>query len=191
MQKRVVITGSRVQDVGYRLFLLSRASELSGFAAENVGEDKVSVLVEGDESAVNAFAEAVRRERPPLTSVSDISVENFVGKVPKIEDFRAQFSLEQLVKIAITGVEMKGDIKEMKGDIKEMKGDIKEMKGDIKEMKGDIKEMKGDIKEIIAKQDETISEIRSLRSDLKSWMDARFSALEADVRLIKEKLGLI
>ena len=163
MQKRVVITGSRVQDVGYRLFLLSRASELSGFAAENVGEDKVSVLVEGDESAVNAFAEAVRRERPPLTSVSDISVENFVGKVPKIEDFRAQFSLEQLVKIAITGVEMKGDIKEMKGDIKE----------------------------IIAKQDETISEIRSLRSDLKSWMDARFSALEADVRLIKEKLGLI
>jgi acylphosphatase/uncharacterized protein YjbJ (UPF0337 family) len=191
MQKRVIITGSRVQDVGYRLFLLSRASELSGFAAENVGEDKVSVLVEGDESAVNAFAEAVRRERPPLTSVSDISVENYVGKVPKIEDFRAQFSLEQLVKIAITGVEMKGDIKEMKGDIKEMKGDIKEMKGDIKEMKGDIKEMKGDIKEIIAKQDETISEIRSLRSDLKSWMDARFSALEADVRLIKEKLGLI
>jgi acylphosphatase/uncharacterized protein YjbJ (UPF0337 family) len=193
---RIVIRGPKVQDVGYRLFLLSGAGELRGFEANNVGEDLV-VLVEGGDEASNRFLEFVKQQKPPYAQVSELKAEPFSGWVMDKSEFRSQFSLEQLVKLTQVGLEMsgdigemKGDIKEMKGDIKEMKGDIKEMKGDIKEMKGDIKEMKGDIKTMLVKQDETIREIKDLRQDLKSYMEERFGRLESDVKRIKEKIGL-
>jgi len=218
LKLKITIAGERVQEVGYRLHLLSLAKGLVGFEAENVDQDKLVVYVEGDDIALTRFREAVEKSRPPLAKVSSIAFEPFDGFVLSISEYRQQLSLEQLVKIAQTGLEVRGDIKEMKGDIKEMKGDIKEMKGDIKEMKGDIKEMKGDIKEIksnteeikqdtkdikadtaeikgdlkrISKtQDEILSEVRGMRMDLRIYLDERLKRLEADVKTIKEKLGL-
>jgi acylphosphatase/septal ring factor EnvC (AmiA/AmiB activator) len=232
LKLKITIAGERVQEVGYRLHLLSLAKGLVGFEAENVDQDKLVVYVEGDDIALTRFREAVEKSRPPLAKVSSIAFEPFDGFVLSISEYRQQLSLEQLVKIAQTGLEVRGDIKEMKGDIKEMKGDIKEMKGDIKEMKGDIKEMKGDIKEmkgdikemkgdikeiksnteeikqdtkdikadltevkgglkrISETQDEILSEVRGMRTDLRTYLDERLKRLEADVKIIKEKLGL-
>ncbi len=41
MRRRLVIRGNRVQDIGYRMFLLNLASEhgLTGFQARNVGRN--------------------------------------------------------------------------------------------------------------------------------------------------------
>jgi len=197
VKAKITIKGSRVQDVGYRLYLLSRAHKLQGFEAVNVHEGLI-LLIEGEESKVNQLIQTVKTEKPPLAEVNEVLEESYDGDIQNIREYREQLSLEQLAKIATVGVEMrddikemKGDIKEMKGDIKEMKGDIKEMKGDIKEMKGDIKEMKGDVKLILKKQDQTISEIKALREDLKQYMDRRFEKLERDIALIKEKVGLV
>ncbi len=120
-----------------------------------MGEHAVEVLAEGDSSEVNAFLKSVETEWPPAARVSSIKVEDYVGKVTQVAEFRDTLSLEQLVKIAETGVEMNGDIKEM-----------------------------------LLKQDESRDELRGLRTDIKSWMDSRFSRLELDVKLIKEKIGL-
>ena len=211
MKAKIIIKGKRVQDVGYRLFLLSKAHNLKGFEASNIGEDLI-VFLEGEEENVKIFTQIVKAEKPPLAEVSEVIVEGYDGEVTGVKEYREQLSLEQLVKIATVGVEMRDDIKEMKGDIKEMKTDIKEMKSDIKEMKGDIKEMKedikemksdikemktdikeikGDVKTILKKQDETIAEIRALREDLKQYMDRRFEKLEREITLIKEKIGLV
>jgi len=211
LKLKITIAGERVQEVGYRLHLLSLAKGLVGFEAENVDQDKLVVYVEGDDIALTRFREAVEKSRPPLAKVSSIAFEPFDGFVLSISEYRQQLSLEQLVKIAQTGLEVRGDIKEMKGDIKEMKGDIKEMKGDIKEMKGDIKEIKsnteeikqdtkdikadtaeikGDLKRISETQDEILSEVRGMRTDLRTYLDERLKRLEADVKIIKEKLGL-
>jgi Hydrogenase maturation factor len=211
LKLKITIAGERVQEVGYRLHLLSLAKGLVGFEAENVDQDKLVVYVEGDDIALTRFREAVEKSRPPLAKVSSIAFEPFDGFVLSISEYRQQLSLEQLVKIAQTGLEVRGDIKEMKGDIKEMKGDIKEMKGDIKEMKGDIKEIKsnteeikqdtkdikadtaeikGDLKRISKTQDEILSEVRGMRMDLRIYLDERLKRLEADVKTIKEKLGL-
>jgi len=217
VKTKIIIKGKRVQDVGYRLFLLSRARSLKGFEASNIGEDLI-LLIEGEEDSVKRFTQTVKAEKPPLAEVSEVLVEGYDGEVMEVKEYREQLSLEQLVKIATVGVEMrddikemkgdikevKGDIKEVKGDIKEMKGDVKEMKGDIKEMKGDIKEMKGDMKTMLKKQDETLAEIRAtrdeiratreeiraLREDLKQYMERRFERLEREIALIKQKIGL-
>ncbi len=204
MKLRITIVGERVQDVGYRLHLLSMARGLVGFEAENVDKDKVVIYVEGQDDAVSKFRETVDKTRPPMAKVSSISYEAYDGLVLPISEYRSQLSLEQLVKIAQTGLEMRDDIKEMKGDIKEIKGDVKEMKGDIKEIKEDTKEIKedtknirtnvaetgADVKRLVDTQAETLNEVRALRSDFKTYVDERLKRLEADVQAIKQKLGL-
>ena len=182
-----------MQDVGYRLFLLSRAHSLKGFEASNIGEDLI-VLVEGDENSVDRFVQIVKTEKPPLADVSEVVVEGYDGEVMDVKEYREQLSLEQLVKIATVGVEMRDDIKEMKADIKEIKGDMKEMKGDIKTM---LKKQDETLAEIRATRSElkeeiraTRGEIKALREDLKQYMDRRFEKLEREIALIKQKIGL-
>jgi len=193
VKAKITVKGRRVQDVGYRLFLLSKAHGLKGFEASNVGEDLI-VLVEGDENSVNRFVQIVKTEKPPLAEVSEVVVEGYDGEVMDVKEYREQLSLEQLVKIATVGVEMRDDIKEMKADIKEIKGDMKEMKGDIKTM---LKKQDETLAEIRATRNElkeeiraTRGEIKALREDLKQYMDRRFEKLEREIALIKQKIGL-
>ena len=46
-------------------------------------------------------------------------------------------------------------------------------------------------KRMLEKQDETITEIKGLREDLKSYMEERFDRLEHEVMAIKAKLGMV
>jgi acylphosphatase len=204
VKAKITIRGKRVQDVGYRLFLLSKAHSLKGFEASNLGEELI-VLVEGDENFVERFVQIVKSEKPPSAEVSEVVVEGYGGEVMNVKEYREQLSLEQLVKIATVGVEMRDDIKEMKGDIKEMKGDVKEMKGDIKtmlkkqdetlaeiratrnELRDEIRETRSELREEIRA---TRGEIKALREDLKQYMDRRFEKLEREIALIKQKIGL-
>jgi len=183
---KITIKGRRVQDVGYRLFLLSKAHSLKGFEASNVGEDLI-VLVEGDENIVNRFVQTVKTEKPPSADVSEVVVEGYGGEVMDVREYREQLSLEQLVKIATVGVEMRDDIKEMKGDMKEMKGDIKTMLKKQDETLAEIRATRSELREEIRA---TRDEIRALREDLKQYMDRRFEKLEKEIALIKQKIGL-
>jgi len=212
---KITIKGRRVQDVGYRLFLLSKAHSLKGFEASTVGEDLI-VLVEGDENIVNRFIQTVKTEKPPSADVSEVVVEGYDGEVMDVKEYREQLSLEQLAKIATVGVEMRDDIKEMKADIKEIKGDMEEMKGDIKtmlkkqdetlaeiratrnELREEIRAARNELREEIrATRSElkeeiraTRDEIKALREDLKQYLDRKFEKLEKEIALIKQKIGL-
>jgi acylphosphatase/peptidoglycan hydrolase CwlO-like protein len=193
VKAKITIRGKRDQDVGYRLLLLSRAHGLKGFEASNVGEDLI-VLIEGDDAAVNRFIQTAKTEKPPSADVSEVVVESYDGEVMDAKEYREQLSLEQLVKIATVGVEMRDDIKEMKGDIKEMKADIKTM---LKKQDETVAEIRATRSEIIATRSElkeeiraTRDEIRALREDLKQYMDRRFKKLEREIALIKQKIGL-
>ena len=213
MKTKITIRGKRVQDVGYRLFLLSRAHTLKGFEAANVGEDLI-VLIEGDENSVNRFIQIVKSEKPPLAEVSEVVVEGYNGEVMDVKEYREQLSLEQLVKIATVGVEMRDDIKEMKGDIKTMLKKQDEILAEIRatrnELREEIRATRNELREEIrAARNELIEEIRAtrselkeeiratrgeikaLREDLKEYMDRRFEKLEKEIALIKQKIGLV
>jgi len=187
---KITVKGRRVQDVGYRLFLLSRAHSLKGFEASNLGEELI-VLVEGDENIVDRFVQIVKTEKPPLAEVSEVVVEGYGGEVMDVKEYREQLSLEQLAKIATVGVEMRDDIKEMKVDIKTMlkKQDetLAEIRATRSELRDEIRATRSELKEEIRA---TRDEIRALREDLKQYMDRRFEKLEKDIALIKQKIGL-
>ncbi|MEM4201516.1 MAG: acylphosphatase [Nitrososphaerales archaeon] len=203
IRAEIIVRGS-VQRVGYRDLVQDEARRLGvrGYV-ENLRDGSVKILCEAEEEVVKEFMKAID-VKEDLLKVESIEVTKTSPPTGEYQYFEVKYGPleEELSERMVAAIKyakgmwsdikgMREDIKEMKGDIKEMKGDIKEMKGDIKEMKGDIKEMKGDIKTVLKKQDETIFEIRALRDDLRSYIDRRFERLEAEIKAIKEKIGLM
>ncbi|MEM2981059.1 MAG: acylphosphatase [Thermoproteota archaeon] len=109
LKKRIVIKGERVQDVGYRLFLLEAAESfgLKGFQARNV-EDHVEFLVEGEDGRVAEFMDFAKKNYPELARVENVVEEDYGGSVMSIEGFYRSLSLNQLVKIVNIGSNMLG-----------------------------------------------------------------------------------
>lgn len=109
MKKKLVIKGERVQDVGYRLFLLDVAEDLGliGFQARNV-KDYVEFAVEGDNEKVSRFVSFAKENYPPFAKVSEIIEKDYDGEVISIGKFYHRFSIDQLVKIVEIGINMLG-----------------------------------------------------------------------------------
>ena len=198
MKLKVTITGENVHNVGYRYFLMTSAIDqgLDGFNARNTmkgNEQQVVALIEGNEEAIAAFKKLAESQRPEHSLVSSIVFEDTNSNVMKTGEYAQVCTAIQLNKAIPLLLDMRDDMKEMKGDIKEMKGDMKEMKGDMKEMKGDMKEMKGDMK-VVRKNTDIIpqihEEIKGMREDIQPGYAAQFRLVQADIRAIKERLGM-
>jgi acylphosphatase len=198
MLLKITITGQNVHNVGYRYFLMSSAIDLalSGFNARNRmsgNKQEVVALVEGNEEAIADFKKLIERQKPEHSLVSNIAFEETDSEVMKTGDYAQVCTAFQLNKAIPLLLDMRNDLKEMKGDMKEMKGDMKEMKGDMKEMKGDMKEMKGDMKAVRKNTDiipQIHEEIKGMREDIQPGYATQFRLVQADIRAIKERLGM-
>jgi len=212
MKKRLIIKGPKVQDVGYRLFLfeIAESNALTGFQARNINEG-VEILIEGEESNINNFVKTATTSFPPHAQVEKIITEDYEGIVMSIENFYRLFTLQQLVKMATTGIELlnkqdtllekqdqmleKQDIMIQKQDIMIQKQDQMLEKQDQMLKKQDQMLEKQDqmLKkqdQMLEKQDTIIKEIRGLREDLRVFIEERFSKIEKEIAMIKEKIGL-
>ncbi|RLI78610.1 acylphosphatase [Archaeoglobales archaeon] len=179
MQKKITITG-RVHDVGYRLFLLEEADRLfiPHFDAKNVkinGKEILIVLVGGDENQINEFIEFVKTERPELSNIEDIIIEDYKGRIRDIKKFRANFSISQLSKIVQYGAKMleKQDLM------------IEKQDETIRVIKEESEATRQDLGSKIDKVGEKID---YLRSDMKEYMEKRFKELSDRINMIEEKL---
>ncbi len=126
MKRRIVIKGEKVQDVGYRLFLLELTEQLGlrGFQAKNIG-NHVECVIEGEEEKVRSFLEFIRSNHPEFASVRDIIDEEYQGNVMSVEGFYRLLSLQQLVKIVNAGLGMLEKQDETIEEIKALRYDLK------------------------------------------------------------------
>ncbi len=164
MKLKTKITGIRVHEVGYRVFLLRKALELGmeRFNAYNTKENGSQVLVaflEGDKDQIAAFQEFARENKPENAEVSDRIFEEYEGYVISIVDYMHLIQVEQLSKgiPAILSIDRKQD----------------KMLEKLNETKTEI-----------------VGEIRELRWDLKSYLDEKLIHIESDIAQIKAKIGL-
>lgn len=172
MKMQAIITGKKVHDIGYRVFLLQRSLEL-GFQRFNArnqvrnGDQQVIVQYAGEPEMVDAFSSVIREERPRDADVSDISFEPYEGYVVSITDYMHMIQIEQLSKgiPAVISIDKNQDKLLLKQDLVLQKMD---------------------------RMDTSItSEIHDLRIDLRSHLDQKLSAMEQDIQQIKTKIGLI
>ncbi len=121
MKIKITIIGSRVHDVGYRVFLMKHAMNLAlpGLSTYNWDENdqqEVIALVEGDEARIAAFRQMVEKNKPELAEVSKVTFEDYNGEVGRTSEVAMFCSFVQLDKAIPLLLDMRDDLKEMKGD---------------------------------------------------------------------------
>lgn len=97
---RILIKGEKVQEIGYRIFLLEKAleSNIEKIYARNLDKDKVELLISDEENKINNFFGVVKKERPAGAIVKDVRREPYDGKIPipSIDRYFQFLTLEQL-----------------------------------------------------------------------------------------------
>jgi len=172
MKMQASITGSPVHGVGYRVFLLQKALDygILRFNARNeVSHEKQQVIVraEGEPAMIEEFCTFIRSEAPPDATISDISFQEYTGYVISIVDYMHLIQVEQLSKgiPAIISIDKKQD---------QMLGKQDQMIQTLDHMESSI-----------------TGEIKDLRTDLRSYLERKFSVMEQDIQQIKVKIGLM
>lgn len=187
MKLKIVITGAKVHDVGYRVFLLKHAMNLAipGLSVYNWdenGQQQVIALVEGDEARIAAFKQVATDKRPKLAEVSGVSFEPYDGDIGRTSELAMLCSFVQLDKAIPLLLGMDNKLGSMDNRLNSMDNRLGSMDNKLGSMDNKIDSM-------IDIQQETVDEIRGLRNDLigsREWQ----LRVEKDIRVIKSKLGI-
>jgi acylphosphatase len=174
MKLKVIITGSKVHGVGYRVMLVNKALSLgvSNFNVFNTFLNRTQAVIavaEGDEEVLEEFKAFSSNVKPDEAEVSGISFEEYRNTVPPIERCMQAFQMEQWGKgIPILSKMLEKQdkmlekqettidvLKSVKEDTAQIRQDtsqiprIAESTSTIPEMKEDISEIKHNTKESI------------------------------------------
>lgn len=103
MKLKIIITGAKVHDVGYRVFLLKHAMNLAipGLTVYNwteKGQQQVIALAEADEGKIAAFKQVATEKRPELAEVSDVTFEPYDGDIGRTSEMAMFCSFVQFDK---------------------------------------------------------------------------------------------
>ncbi len=108
------ILGDKTHDVGYRVFLLTKAMELGieRFRASNTFEKDVQAVVfylEADQTSINEYKDFINSNFPENAEVTEVSFEDYSRYVSSISDYMHLIQVELLNKWirAIPNIEKK------------------------------------------------------------------------------------
>ncbi len=183
MKLKVKITGHKVHDVGYRYFLMSNAIDigLEGFSARNrmSGEaQEVMVMVEGDEETIKDFLELIEAQKPEHAEVLNIAFEEYNGNVMRAGEYAQVCTALQLNKAIPLLLDMRDDLQVVRKNTDAIPL---------------IKANTDAIPLIKANTDadpKVLEEIKGMREDIQPGYAMQFRQVQADVRAIKERLGM-
>jgi len=181
MKLAIRITGSKVQDVGYRVFLLDRALalDLAGFSARNKVENGLQVLLafaEGDFGQIEEFRQFVEAEMPSAALVSEISFENYEGPVECLSSFAQKIYMNQLSK----GISAVLRIEKLQVQMLDKQDSMLDKQDQtICALDKTRNEVVGELKEI-----------KDTFGEHKMSLDERLGRMESDISRIKAKIGM-
>jgi acylphosphatase len=196
MKLKIIITGGKVHEVGYRFFLFTRALEMGcdRFFAKNEsvgGNQFVVAFIEGDELQLADFKMFALSHRPEGADVVDVAFEIYDGPIMSTDAFLHFFSADQLNKgiPALLRIDRKQDKMLEKQDKMLEKQDatiaiLGTIRSDI------VHEIKTSREEVISKLDENREAIISEIGEQKETLDDRFKRIESDISKLKAKVGI-
>ena len=191
MKIKITIIGSRVHDVGYRVFLMKHAMNLalpglSTYNWEENGQQEVIALVEGDEARIAAFRQMVEKNKPELAEVSKVTSEDYNGEVGRASEVAMFCSFVQLDKAIPLLLDMRDDLKAVRKTGDETLNEIKA----VRKNTDTIPQISENMKAVRKTTDATLDEIKGMREDIQPGYATNFRQVQADIRAIKERLGM-
>lgn len=157
MKLKITITGPKVHDVGYRVFLLKHAMNLAlpGLSTYNweemKGQQQVIVLLEGDEARIKSFLQLVEKTKPEMAEVSKVTFEDYdgdVGRASEVAMFCTFVQLDKAIPLLLK------------------------------------------IQDNTSVTPQILEEIKGVREDIQPGYASSFRQMQADIRAIKERLGM-
>jgi acylphosphatase len=207
MKRANIIAKGKVQKVGYRDFVQDIARELgiAGYV-ENLEDGTVKVVCEGEEAKIEEFIRNIKVKKD-FIDVSETSLKYEVptgefklfkikyGDVPEELGDRLGAALLYLgatnQKIDVTNQKIDAGFKMMgekiDGGREENKQGFGMLAGKMDKM---LEKQDDTIKAIDRSKEEIVTEISSLRGDLKSYMENKFAKIEHEIEGIKAKIGM-
>jgi len=215
MKRADVRIRGEVQMAGFRTFIKNVADSLNvtGFA-ENQGDGSVKVVCEGEEEGIKRLIDSVKEKSPSFVSIEglDVAYEEYKGEFSGFErrgaDIPGEGGAGESEMVALMqSFDKKGEV--MIGILSSMNETMGSMNGTMSSMNETMKSVKEDTSQMLEKQDETIgaigevsekidegkeeivTEISSLREDLRSYMENKFAIIEHEIEGIKAKIGMM
>jgi acylphosphatase len=194
-----------VQMAGFRTFIKDIADSLNvtGFA-ENDKDGSVKVVCEGESEAIERLINSVKRNSPSFVRIEEVNAvyEDHKGEFRSFErrgvDVPGEGESEMVALMRSfdkKGEVMIGILSSMDETMKGVKRDTNKTleKQDMMLEKQDMMLEKQDmtIDAIDRSKEEIVTEISSLRGDLKLYMEEKFAKIEYELEAIKAKIGMV
>jgi acylphosphatase len=195
---RATVSG-RVQNVGYRAKVIRIAKDfgLTGFI-QNLDDGRVWIIAESENGDFGKFLDAIWIKNT-LIDVVDVEVEHadatgdfadfykLVGEGETDERLdKASDYLKEMIDVMKAGFGSLDSKTDMMIDVMKAGFGSLDSKTDVMIEKQDAMLGKQDV--MHRKQDETTTEIRGLREDMKTYMDRKFGEIESELDVIKSAL---
>ena len=148
----------------------------------------VLAFADGDEEAIKAFCAQIETERPARSEVSNIVFDDFQGEVMRIGEYAQFCATIQLNKAIPVLLDMRDDLRAVRKNT-DLIPQIKANTDAIPQIKANTDA----IPQIKANTDaipHVLGEIKGLRDDIQPGYANNFRQVQADVRAIKERLGM-
>lgn len=176
LKKKLIITGQKVHDIGYRPYLLGLAEsmEIERFFVDNIflnDKQVVYALVGSAKEKVDSFVEIASSKYPEKSDVDKVEVEDYKGNVMKIESFYRYLTAMQLSKITNYGGKMLG--------MQEKTLSMQEKTLEKQDLHIEI--TKNGFNDMINKQDESLKILTNINNDT-SEIKSTMKTIEMDVR---------
>ncbi len=214
MKRVAIIAKGRVQRVGYRdeVEEIARKLKITGFVGYVKPYD-VRIVAEGEDEPIDLFIKRIKINRFPIDVESvEVNFDVFKDEFEYFEINRGGWGEEiaerldtagkllyksvelgeRTLKVAERSVELDGESVEI-GKKMLGKQDMMLQKQDMMLQKQDetIDAIVGVSEKIDQSKEEIVTEISSLRDDLRSYMEEKFTRIEHDVEAIKAKIGMV
>ncbi len=197
MKRAILIAKGKVQKVGYRDFVQDNARELGiiGYV-ENLEDGNVKIVCEGKKPKIEDFIRGIKVKKAFIDVVeTSVEYEEPTGefKVFKIKYGEVAEELGDrlgaaLLYMGATNQKLDAGRAENKQGFGMLAGKMDKRLEKQDETIGAIREVSEKIDE---GKEEIVTEIGSLREDLRSYMENKFAIIEHEIEGIKAKIGMM
>jgi len=186
VKTKIIISGPKVHDVGYRPFLIALADDcdIERFGAKNDvigGEQVVIARLEADDEQIREFMEAVKTKKPQKAQVTDIKREPYEGRVPSIERTAITNMNAQLAK----GIQRLDELPAIKANT-DILSEIKKNTDILPNIKANTDAIKANTDAI----PHILEEIKGMKEELQPGFSIQIQQMQKDIAAIKERLGM-
>ena len=134
--------------------------------------------------------QTVEKNKPEPADVSKVTFKDYDGDVGRTSEVAMLCSFVQLDKAIPLLLDMRDDLKAVRKNtdmIPQMSEDLRA----VRKNTDMIPQMSEDLKAVRKTTDETLGEIKGMREDIQPGYAMQFRQVQADVRVIKDRLGIL